>query len=111
MTQALLVFVTVASRGDGERLAEAVVGERLAACVNLLGPMRSIYRWQGAISRDDEYLLLIKTTAARYAGLEARLRALHTYDVPEIIALPIECGLASYLEWLANATGGGVDKA
>lgn len=103
MTDALVVLVTVASRDDGERLADAVVGEGLAACVNIVGPIRSIYRWQGKVCRDDEHLLLIKTTTARYAALEARVKALHGYEVPEIIALPIEQGSAGYLAWLRTA--------
>ena len=104
MTDALIVFVTVPSRQDGERIAEAVVGEQLAACANLVGPIRSIYRWQGEICRDDEHLMLIKTTRERYASLEARVKALHSYDVPEIIALPIETGSAAYLDWIRTVT-------
>jgi periplasmic divalent cation tolerance protein len=110
MSDELIVFVTVASRDDGERIADAVVGERLAACVNILGPIRSIYRWQGEIARDDEHLLLIKTTRARYAELEARVRALHTYEVPEVVALPIERGSTPYLEWIRAMTGEPVSR-
>jgi len=106
MSAELVVLVTVPSREDGERIAEAVVGAALAACVNLVGPIRSIYRWQGAVSRDDEHLLLIKTTRQRYAALEARIKALHSYDVPEVIALPIEMGSAAYLEWLKKSVTG-----
>jgi periplasmic divalent cation tolerance protein len=100
MTEAVIVFVTVPSRDEGERLAEALVGEQLAACVNIIGPIRSIYRWQGEVCRDDEHLLLIKTTRPCYAALEARVQALHPYDVPEIIAVPVEAGSAAYLEWI-----------
>lgn len=102
MSQALVVLVTVATRADAEHLGEALVAESLAACVNIVGPIHSIYRWQGEISRDEEYLLLIKTTAPRYAALEARVRALHTYDVPEVIALPVERVSAAYLQWLSG---------
>jgi len=105
MTEELIVFVTVPSRDDGERIATALVGEQLAACVNVVGPIRSIYRWQGEICRDDEHLLLIKTTRARYAALEARVQVLHTYDVPEIVAVPIERGSAAYLAWITDVTG------
>jgi periplasmic divalent cation tolerance protein len=105
MTDALIVLVTVPSRDDGERIADALVGEQLAACVNVVGPIRSIYRWQGKIQRDDEHLLLIKTTRARYAALEARVQALHSYDVPEIVAVPIERGSAAYLAWITDVTG------
>jgi periplasmic divalent cation tolerance protein len=104
MSEALIVFVTVPTRADGERIAEALVGERLAACVNVLGPVRSIYRWQGEVCRDDEHLLIIKTTRAHYAELEARVKALHTYDVPEVVALPIEMGSAEYLRWIESVT-------
>ena len=103
MSDELIVLVTVPGRADGERIAEAVVGEQLAACVNILGPIRSIYRWQGEICRDDEHLLLIKSTRARYKDLETRIKALHSYDVPEVIALPIERGSAEYLNWLREA--------
>ena len=103
MSEALVVLVTVPSRDDGERLADALVGEQLAACVNIVGPIRSIYRWQGEVCRDDEHLLLIKTTAAGYAALEARILALHTYETPEVIALPVERGANAYLAWLAGA--------
>jgi periplasmic divalent cation tolerance protein len=103
MTDALIVLVTVPSRDNGERIAEALVGESLAACVNILGPIRSIYRWQGEIARDDEHLLLIKTTRPRYAALEARVLTLHTYETPEVIALPVEHGVARYLEWMVQS--------
>ena len=105
MSDVLIVLVTAPAGDAAERLAETLVGERLAACVNLLGPMRSIYRWQDQICRDDEQLLIIKTTRARFAALEARVRALHPYDVPEIIALSIELGSAAYLEWIRSVTG------
>jgi periplasmic divalent cation tolerance protein len=104
MSEELIVFVNVPARADGERIAAAVVGEQLAACVNVLGPVRSIYHWQGEVCRDDEYLLLIKTTRARYAALEARVKALHAYDVPEVIAVPIESGSAQYLDWIRTVT-------
>ena len=103
MTEALVVLVTVPSREDGERIADALVGESLAACVNVIGPIRSVYRWQGEICRDDEHLLMIKTTRPRYAALEARVLTLHTYDTPEVIALPVEQGAAAYLAWLAGS--------
>jgi periplasmic divalent cation tolerance protein len=101
----LIVFVTVPSRDAGERIAETLVGEQIAACVNVVGPIRSIYRWQGELCRDDEHLLLIKTTRARYAALEARVKALHSYEVPEVVAVPIELGSAGYLEWIRSVAG------
>ena len=83
-----------------DTLAEAVVVAGLAACVNILAPCVSIYRWQGQIERAIEIPLLIKTTEAAYPALEAKLRALHPYEVPEIIQLPISEGLPAYLHWL-----------
>ncbi|MDR2838946.1 MAG: divalent-cation tolerance protein CutA, partial [Azonexus sp.] len=85
-------------------IALAVVEEKLAACVNLLPRVQSIYRWQGAVESASEVPLWIKTTADRYAALEARIRELHPYDVPEIIAVPINQGLPAYLKWLAEET-------
>lgn len=104
MTEELIVLVTVPSRQSGEAMADTLVGERLAACVNILGPVRSIYRWRGEVCREDEHLLVIKSTRVRYAALEARVRELHTYEVPEVIALPIECGAPAYLAWLRKET-------
>jgi periplasmic divalent cation tolerance protein len=107
MTNCIVVLVTAPSPADAERIAEAVVGEHLAACVNRIGPIRSTYFWEGEVQRDEEWLLVIKTQAARFAELAARVRALHTYQTPEIIALPIVDGSAPYLEWVRAATGSG----
>lgn len=100
-TQALLVIANCPDEACANRIALAVVEAGLAACVNLLPRVQSVYRWQGAIESASEVPLLIKTTAGRYAELEAAIRELHPYDVPEIIALPIAQGLPAYLEWLA----------
>jgi periplasmic divalent cation tolerance protein len=104
MSEELVVLVTVGSREAAEAMAETLVGERLAACVNVVGPVRSIYRWHGEVCRDDEHLMIVKTTRSRYAELERRIGELHTYEVPEVIALPIERGAASYLAWLRAET-------
>lgn len=101
----LLVLCTCPDRTAAERIAEIVVGERLAACVNIVPGLTSIYRWEGQIQRDAEWLLLIKTRQAVYPPLEARIRELHPYQVPEIIALPIQVGAAAYLDWIAASTG------
>jgi periplasmic divalent cation tolerance protein len=85
---------------QAESIAEVLVGERLAACVNLVAPVRSIYRWDGAIQKDAEILAVIKTTAARVDALAARLREIHPYQVPELIVLPVERGLPAYLDWV-----------
>jgi periplasmic divalent cation tolerance protein len=101
---ALLVYTNLPDRAAAEKLAEALVGARLAACVNIVGPCRSVYRWQGAVHKDDEHLMLIKVSAARYADLEQAIRAAHPYELPEIVAVPIERGLPAYLEWVAAET-------
>lgn len=101
---ALVVLTNVADLAAAERLARELVERRLAACVNLLAPCRSFYRWDGAVQQDAEYPLLIKTTRARYAALEAAIRERHPAELPEIIAVPIEAGLGAYLEWVGGET-------
>lgn len=98
--EALLVISNLPDRAAAESLAHALVERRLAACVNILPPCLSVYRWQGAVEQADEVPLLIKTTRARYAELEAALSELHPYSVPEIIALPLAAGLPAYLDWV-----------
>jgi periplasmic divalent cation tolerance protein len=105
ITDALVVMVTVPNQETAEKLAEALVGEELAACVNLLDGVRSIYRWKGAIERDDEILCLCKTTREGFEKLRARVVELHPYEVPEVIALPVEVGHAPYLAWLMASVG------
>ena len=104
MTDAILILVTAGSETEAETIAKTLVEERLAACVNLLSPIRSIYRWEGKITDDREWLLMIKTQAARFAAVEARVTALHSYQVPEVIALPIQAGTAAYLRWVQAET-------
>jgi len=101
---ALLVLTNFPERATAERLADLLVEKKLAACVNILAPCRSVYRWQGAVQRDEEHPMLIKTTTERYAALEQALRAGHPYELPEIIAVPIERGLPAYLDWVAAET-------
>jgi periplasmic divalent cation tolerance protein len=100
MADALVVLTTVELQDDGERLARLLVEGQLAACVQILPPMISIYRWQGTVERASEVLLLIKTTPAAYPRLESVIKENHPYQTPEIIALPVEAGLADYLSWL-----------
>lgn len=100
----LLCLTTCPDPDSAERLAEALVAEHLAACVNLIPGLRSIYRWQDAIQRDAEVLLLIKTTRARYPALQARLPQLHPYELPELVAVEAADGLPAYLRWVADAT-------
>jgi len=97
---AIVVLMTAASREEAARLAEMLVGARLAACVQIMPEMESIYHWQGSIHRDPEVLLLAKTTAANFDELEREVRALHSYETPEIVALPVTSVSAPYLEWL-----------
>jgi periplasmic divalent cation tolerance protein len=100
----LLVLTNLPDRPAAEKLAEALVSGRLAACVNVLAPCRSVYRWKGALQNDEEIPVLVKTTVARYPALEAAIRANHPYELPEIVALPVERGLAAYLSWVAEET-------
>jgi periplasmic divalent cation tolerance protein len=100
----LLVLTNLPDRAAAERLADLVIEKKLAACVNILAPCRSVYRWKGAVQHDDEHPMLVKTTAERYPELEKALRAAHPYELPEIIAVPVERGLAAYLDWVAAET-------
>jgi periplasmic divalent cation tolerance protein len=103
-SQHIVIFNSCPDQATADRIARALVEERLAACVNQLAAVRSIYRWQGKLDDEPEVLLLIKTTVARLAELEMRLRAMHPYEVPEIIALPVIGGSADYLAWVARET-------
>ncbi len=100
MSERLLVLTTVARAEDAERIAEELVGRRLAACVNVLPGVRSVYRWKGAVEREDERLLLIKTRAERFEALRDAVLSLHPYEVPELIAVPLGPGSAAYFDWI-----------
>jgi periplasmic divalent cation tolerance protein len=100
----LLVLTNLPERAAAERLADLLVEKQLAACVNILAPCRSVYRWQGAVQHDEEHPMLIKTTAECYPALERALCTAHPYELPEIIAVPIERGLPAYLQWVAAQT-------
>lgn len=104
MTEIVTVLVTVGSEEEAVGIARAVVEERLAACANLVPGIRSIYRWKGEIWDTEERLLIIKTRATLFASLQSRIRQLHSYEVPEIVALPITAGLADYLDWVLEST-------
>src|SRR5947209_18176239 len=101
---ALLVLTNLPDRATAERLADALVAKNLAACINILAPCRSVYRWKGAVQHDEEHPMLIKTTRERYAELEEAIRAGHPYELPEIIAAPIGAGLPAYLQWVESET-------
>ena len=103
----LLVFTNLPDRAAAERLADTLVEKRVAACVNILAPCRSVYRWNNDLQRDEEHPVLIKTTEERYAALEAAIRAAHPYELPEIIAVPVERGLPAYLDWVSAETVAG----
>ena len=102
--QTLLILTNLPDEASAQTLAATLVTERLAACVNILAPCRSVYRWQGEVESAQEVPLLIKTTTARYAALETAIRARHPYELPEIIAVPIAHGLPEYLSWVAAET-------
>ncbi|NWG86588.1 MAG: divalent-cation tolerance protein CutA [Hydrogenophilaceae bacterium] len=103
-TQALLCFTTLPDAEVAGKFAEALVEARLAACVSILAPCRSVYRWQDKIHNDNEVPILIKTTAERYAALESYLRQNHPYELPELIAVELTQGLPAYLDWLSAQT-------
>jgi periplasmic divalent cation tolerance protein len=105
MTDKRLVLTTCGSREEAQRIANGLVERRLAACVNIVPQIESVYRWQGKIESATEWLLLIKTTAALFERLRDALLELHSYDVPECIEIGIEDGSAAYLEWIGESVG------
>ncbi len=100
----LVVLTSLPDRASAEKLADALIEQRVAACVNILAPCRSVYRWKEAVQHDEEHPMLIKTTVEPYPALEAAIRAGHPYELPEIIALPAGRGLPAYLEWVDGET-------
>jgi periplasmic divalent cation tolerance protein len=104
MSDVILVFSNAPDRATAERIAIALVAEGVAACVNVLAECNSVYRWKGGIEHADEIPLLIKTTSEAYPRLESELRKLHPYEVPEIIAIPVNIGLPAYLDWVKTET-------
>ena len=98
-----VVLSTLNDKGEAERLAHALLEARLIACANIVGPMTSLYRWQGSVEQDTEYLLVMKTAASEVEGLIARISDLHPYEVPEVIALPIAAGAPPYLAWITES--------
>ncbi|MCK6489383.1 MAG: divalent-cation tolerance protein CutA [Planctomycetes bacterium] len=103
MSAPLLVYVTCADPAQAAAIARAVVGEGLAACANILPGMTAVYRWQGAVEESAETLLLLKTLEHRLPALQARVRALHSYQCPCVVAVPIAAGTPDYLAWLAES--------
>ena len=106
MTNARLVLTTIGSKDGAEQLARQLVERRLASCVNIVGPIRSVYRWKEKIEHEEEYLLLIKTTIAEIGPLQAAFQELHPYELPECVQLAIDGGSEAYFAWLAGEVGG-----
>jgi len=104
MSEAIVVLVTCGSEEEAEKIANSLIEERLAACVNMISPVRSIYRWEGKIWDEREWMLIIKTQKKRFEDLEKKVKSLHSYSVPEVIALPVVEGFAPYLKWLEENT-------
>lgn len=100
MSDFLQVTTAVGSRDEAERLAAALVERRFAGCVQIVGPVRSVYHWHGCVEQADEWLCHVKTSSERYAAVEAAIRELHSYECPEVIATPIVAGSDAYLAWL-----------
>jgi len=106
MTNARIVLTTIGSKESAGKLAEQLVERRMAACVNIVGPIRSVYRWKEKLEHEDEYLLLIKTTTTHATQLQAAFKELHSYELPECVELAIDGGSAEYLAWLSGEVGG-----
>ena len=106
MTSARIVLTTIGQKQDAEKLALQLVERRLAACVNIVGPIRSVYRWKQKVSNEPEYLLLIKTTAEHAAQLQSAFKELHPYELPECIEVAVQGGSEAYLAWLAGEVSG-----
>ncbi|MBP8645601.1 MAG: divalent-cation tolerance protein CutA [Syntrophobacteraceae bacterium] len=104
MTGVSVVFVTVGNAEEGTRIAQTLVDEKLIACANILPQVRSVYRWKGKVCREEEQLLLMKTRSSLFPALMKRIRELHSYEVPEIVAFPLSDGLPEYLQWVMDNT-------
>lgn len=105
MPETCVVLITCESEEEARRIGRQLVEERLAACANLVGQIESIFHWKGEIQEEDEALLILKTRRSHFERLAARVEALHSYEVPEVVALPIMVGLAPYVRWIAEETG------
>jgi len=100
-----LIISTASSRDEAQHIARALVDRKLVACVNIVGPIESIYRWKGEIENSQEFMLLMKTESDRFDRVREAVKALHSYEVPEVIQVPIENGLPAYLEWISGSVG------
>jgi periplasmic divalent cation tolerance protein len=106
MAEARIVLTTVSDEQQAEKLATTLVERRLAACVNIVGPIRSIYRWKGKVEREKEFLLILKSTSEQAARLETVFKELHPYELPERVELSVEGGSEEYLAWIAGEVQG-----
>ncbi len=106
MTDCRIVLTTAGSADEAEGIASALVEAQLAACVNIVSPVTSVYRWKGSVQKEQEWLLLIKTTASAFEKLSQKIRELHSYDLPECIQVPIEAGSTEYLKWIKENVNG-----
>lgn len=102
--QVLVILVTAENRQEAVRIGEEMVNAKLAACANIISGIQSIYRWKGKVVKAQEVLLILKSTKPRYRALEKAIKAIHTYETPEIIALPVKQGLARYIGWVQSET-------
>ncbi|HMK56929.1 MAG TPA: divalent-cation tolerance protein CutA [Dissulfurispiraceae bacterium] len=105
--EALIVYITAPHEEEAARIARTLVEERLAGCVNIVKDIRSIYSWQGKIEDEKEVLLIVKTRPQLFQAVSARVQELHSYSVPEVIAMPVVCGSEEYLKWLNETTAQG----
>jgi periplasmic divalent cation tolerance protein len=105
MTEAVLVLTTAGTESEAQKIAHELVKRRLAACVNIVPRIQSVYRWEGKVETAEEFLLVIKTTKTRSADVKAAIRELHSYDVPECIVISIESGSEEYLKWIEESVG------
>jgi len=103
MTDKRIVLSTAGSEAEARKIAQALVERRLAACVNIVGPIQSVYRWKGAVESAPEYLLIIKTTAVAFPRVRDAIRELHSYELPECVMLSIEAGSEEYLKWISES--------
>jgi len=106
MKDAVVILVTCSTAEEADRIAGRLVEERLAACVNIAGRVRSLFHWKGTLERETEFLLVIKTRRERFDAISARVRELHSYETPEIIGVPILLGCEDYLDWIFDSTAG-----
>jgi periplasmic divalent cation tolerance protein len=104
-TDAIVVFITAPTAEEASQLANVLVEDQLAACVQILPEMESVYRWQGKIERQKEILIIVKTVASKFKSLETTVRGVHSYETPEIVAFPVTAGSSPYLQWLVDSVG------